>query len=97
MHLFSGMDVKGKRAVVIGRSRIVGSPMANLLTWHHATVTLCHSRTANLAQVVSCEVYRFLTLLMLETEFFGFGVNTMPADALAPEVARASAGMVLAV
>ena len=34
---------------------------------------------------------------MLETEYSGLGVNTMPADALASEVARASAGMVLAV
>ena len=34
---------------------------------------------------------------MLETEYYGFGVNTMPADTLAPKVASASAGMVLAV
>ena len=34
---------------------------------------------------------------MLEMEYSGFGVNTMPADALAPKVARASAGMVMAV
>ena len=32
---------------------------------------------------------------MLKTEYSGFGVNTMPADALAPDVARASAGMAL--
>ena len=38
-----------------------------------------------------------LTLLILEMEYSGFGVNTMPADALAPKLARASAGMVLAV
>ena len=34
---------------------------------------------------------------MLETDYSGFGVNNMPADALAPKVARASAGMVMAV
>jgi methylenetetrahydrofolate dehydrogenase (NADP+) / methenyltetrahydrofolate cyclohydrolase len=40
--------VKGKRAVIVGRSDIVGKPMAMLLLHQHATVTLCHSRTADL-------------------------------------------------
>jgi len=48
----TGMDVIGKNAVVLGRSKIVGSPMASLLTWNHATVTICHSRTHNLPDVV---------------------------------------------
>ncbi|XP_035218256.1 C-1-tetrahydrofolate synthase, cytoplasmic-like [Stegodyphus dumicola] len=48
----SGVSIKGKRAVVIGRSKIVGMPMAQLLIWHHATVTVCHSRTENLKDVV---------------------------------------------
>ena len=42
-------------------------------------------------------IFSNLTLLVLEMEYFGFGVNIMPADALAPKVTRASAGMVLAV
>jgi methylenetetrahydrofolate dehydrogenase (NADP+)/methenyltetrahydrofolate cyclohydrolase len=45
------VDVSGKRAVVIGRSDIVGKPMALLLMHANATVTVCHSRTANLAGV----------------------------------------------
>jgi methylenetetrahydrofolate dehydrogenase (NADP+)/methenyltetrahydrofolate cyclohydrolase len=45
------IDVSGKRAVVIGRSDIVGKPMAMLLMHAHATVTVCHSRTADLAGV----------------------------------------------
>ncbi len=45
-----GIDLKGKEAVVVGRSNIVGKPMAVLLLARHATVTLCHSRTANLAE-----------------------------------------------
>jgi methylenetetrahydrofolate dehydrogenase (NADP+)/methenyltetrahydrofolate cyclohydrolase len=45
------IDVAGKRAVVIGRSDIVGKPMALLLMHAHATVTVCHSRTADLAGV----------------------------------------------
>jgi len=48
----SGMDIEGKHAVIIGRSKIVGSPMANLLTWANATVTICHSRTKNLEEMV---------------------------------------------
>jgi len=46
-----GIEVAGRRAVVIGRSDIVGKPMALLLMHANATVTVCHSRTANLADV----------------------------------------------
>jgi methylenetetrahydrofolate dehydrogenase (NADP+) / methenyltetrahydrofolate cyclohydrolase len=45
----SGIGVAGKRAVVVGRSDIVGKPMAMLLLHAHATVTICHSRTVDLA------------------------------------------------
>lgn len=47
----SGIDPSGKRAVVIGRSNIVGKPMAALLLQANATVTVCHSRTADLPAV----------------------------------------------
>ena len=43
-----GCDLKGKNAVVVGRSNIVGKPVALMLLARHATVTLCHSRTADL-------------------------------------------------
>ena len=45
------IDVNGKNCVVIGRSNIVGKPMAMLLLHENATVTICHSRTQNLAEV----------------------------------------------
>ncbi len=45
------IEVKGRRAVVVGRSDIVGKPMAMLLLHAHATVTVCHSRTRDLAAV----------------------------------------------
>jgi methylenetetrahydrofolate dehydrogenase (NADP+)/methenyltetrahydrofolate cyclohydrolase len=45
----SNVDVAGKRAVVVGRSDIVGKPMALLLLHANATVTICHSRTRDLA------------------------------------------------
>ena len=44
-----GVELKGKEAVVIGRSEIVGKPMAMLLLAQHMTVTICHSRTEDLA------------------------------------------------
>ncbi|MBK9170403.1 MAG: bifunctional methylenetetrahydrofolate dehydrogenase/methenyltetrahydrofolate cyclohydrolase FolD [Bryobacterales bacterium] len=44
-----GISVKGKHAVVVGRSDIVGKPMAMMLLHEHATVTICHSRTPDLA------------------------------------------------
>lgn len=46
-----GIDPKGKSAVIVGRSDIVGKPMALMLLHRHATVTICHSRTTDLAQV----------------------------------------------
>jgi methylenetetrahydrofolate dehydrogenase (NADP+)/methenyltetrahydrofolate cyclohydrolase len=46
----SGITIAGARAVVIGRSNIVGKPMALLLLHRHATVTICHSRTVDLAK-----------------------------------------------
>jgi methylenetetrahydrofolate dehydrogenase (NADP+)/methenyltetrahydrofolate cyclohydrolase len=45
----TGIEIKGKRAVVVGRSSLVGKPAALLLLERHATVTVCHSRTADLA------------------------------------------------
>jgi methylenetetrahydrofolate dehydrogenase (NADP+)/methenyltetrahydrofolate cyclohydrolase len=45
------IEVAGKRAVVVGRSNIVGKPMAILLMHANATVTICHSKTADLAGV----------------------------------------------
>ena len=47
----SGIQIEGKHAVVVGRSNIVGKPMAFLLLQHQATVTICHSRTENLPAV----------------------------------------------
>ncbi|MFP6610222.1 MAG: bifunctional 5,10-methylenetetrahydrofolate dehydrogenase/5,10-methenyltetrahydrofolate cyclohydrolase [Deltaproteobacteria bacterium] len=53
----TGLTIEGKRAVLIGRSLLVGKPMAALLLERHATVTTCHSRTADLAaEVASADV-----------------------------------------
>lgn len=47
----TGTEISGKECVVIGRSNIVGKPMAMLLLHENGTVTICHSRTKNLAEV----------------------------------------------
>lgn len=48
--LSTGTEIKGKDAVVVGRSNIVGKPIALMLLQRHATVTICHSRTQDLAE-----------------------------------------------
>jgi len=47
----TGVDICGKQCVVIGRSNIVGKPMAMLLLQKNGTVTICHSRTKNLKEI----------------------------------------------
>ena len=49
----SGIDAEGKRCVIVGRSNIVGKPMAMLMLRENATVTVAHSRTRDLKQVTS--------------------------------------------
>ncbi|HEX4717733.1 MAG TPA: bifunctional methylenetetrahydrofolate dehydrogenase/methenyltetrahydrofolate cyclohydrolase FolD [Thermoleophilaceae bacterium] len=48
-----GVELRGAEAVVVGRSQLVGRPLASLLLARDATVTMCHSRTRNLAEVCS--------------------------------------------
>ena len=55
----TGVSVSGKRCVVVGRSNIVGKPMAMLLLHENGTVTICHSKTQNLA-----EIYREADILV---------------------------------
>ncbi|KPJ69701.1 5,10-methylene-tetrahydrofolate cyclohydrolase [candidate division WOR-1 bacterium DG_54_3] len=49
--LSTGTEIKGKEAVVVGRSNIVGKPVSILLLERHATLTICHSRTRDLGEV----------------------------------------------
>jgi methylenetetrahydrofolate dehydrogenase (NADP+)/methenyltetrahydrofolate cyclohydrolase len=48
-----GIPLKGRETVILGRSNLVGKPMAQLLLRENATVTVCHSRTRNLAGVAA--------------------------------------------
>ena len=65
----SNIEVAGKRCVVIGRSNIVGKPMAMLLLHANGTVTICHSRTANLAEV--CREADILVVAIGRADFVG--------------------------
>lgn len=49
----TGESIEGKNAIIIGRSNIVGKPLFNLLLMENATVTVCHSKTKNLAEICS--------------------------------------------
>lgn len=63
----SGVPIAGAQAVVLGRSKIVGTPVAELLKWHNATVTVCHSKTKNLSDVVSNQLNsRFLNTCIIK-------------------------------
>lgn len=59
----TGTKIEGAEAVVLGRSKIVGTPVSELLKWAHATVTVCHSKTKNLAETVIN--YYFLVINLL--------------------------------
>ncbi len=90
----AGVEISGKRAVVIGRSQIVGLPVAKLLLDRNATVTICHSRTKNLPEVTrQAEILvvaigrpRFVTADMVSegTVVIDVGVNRVP-DATKPK------------
>ena len=63
----SGIEIAGKQAVVIGRCNIVGKPQAMLLLHANATVTVCHSRTKNLAEV--CRTADILVVAIGKADF----------------------------
>ena len=64
----SGIEIAGKECVVVGRSNIVGKPQAMLLLHAHGTVTVCHSRTKNLAEV--CRRADILVAAIGKADFF---------------------------
>jgi methylenetetrahydrofolate dehydrogenase (NADP+)/methenyltetrahydrofolate cyclohydrolase len=100
----SGVEIAGKRVVVVGRSNIVGKPAALLLLREHATVTICHSRTANLrrelkhADIVVVAIGRpaFVTGDMLKRDavVIDVGINVV-GDTLVGDVDFESARQVV--
>lgn len=92
----SGVPIAGKHAVVLGRSSIVGKPAALMLLERHATVTVCHSRTANLAahtreaDILICAVGRprMITADMVKpgAAVIDVGINRLPDGKLCGDV-----------
>ena len=86
----SGVDVSGKECVVVGRSNIVGKPMAMLLLQANGTVTICHSRTKNLSEttrradilVAAIGKPEFFTVDMVKegAVVIDVGMNRRPSD-----------------
>jgi methylenetetrahydrofolate dehydrogenase (NADP+)/methenyltetrahydrofolate cyclohydrolase len=100
----AGVTLAGKRAVVVGRSITVGKPMALLLLQQHATVTIAHSRTADLAAVVrEAEIVVAAAgraglingaMLRPGAVVVDFGINVLADGSLAGDVDFASASEV---
>ncbi len=81
---FSGISIEGKRCVVVGRSNIVGKPMAMLLLHRNGTVTICHSRTKNLGEI--CREADILVAAVGKAKF-------ITADMVKPGAAVIDVGM----
>lgn len=80
----SGVEIEGKHCVVVGRSNIVGKPMAMLLLHRNGTVTICHSRTRNLAEI--CQEADILVAAVGKANF-------ITADMIKPGAAVIDVGM----
>jgi methylenetetrahydrofolate dehydrogenase (NADP+)/methenyltetrahydrofolate cyclohydrolase/formyltetrahydrofolate synthetase len=63
----TGVCISGQNAVVVGRSNLVGTPMANLLMHHDATVTVCHSQTKNIPDI--CRTADILVVAIGKAKF----------------------------
>ncbi len=102
----TGIDLKGKEAVVLGRSNIVGKPMAMLLMQASATVTICHSQTRDLAfhtrradiLVAALGKAKFVTADMVKpgAVVIDVGINRLPDGKLCGDVDFASVSEVAA-
>lgn len=92
----SGIEIEGKHAVVVGRSNIVGKPMALMLLEQGATITICTSKTRNLAEhtrradilVVATGKPRMITadMVKLGATVIDVGINRMPDGKLTGDV-----------
>lgn len=92
----TGIEIKGKNAVIVGRSNIVGKPAALLLLEKSATVTICHSKTKNLEKftkeadilIVAIGKANFITGNMIKNGavVIDVGINRLPGKVIAGDV-----------
>lgn len=97
---YAGVDIKGKKAVVVGRSNIVGKPVAIMLLKENATVTICHSKTQDLkkevqqADIIVAAVGKagFITADMIKpgAVVIDVGINRLENGKLAGDVDQAA-------
>lgn len=97
---YYNIPIEGKNVVIIGRSNLVGKPLANLMTNKNATVTLCHSKTNNLPfytnnadiLVASVGIPNFITEDMVKpgAVIIDVGINRLPDGSLCGDVDFAS-------
>jgi len=81
-------DIQGKHAVVVGRSRIVGLPLAHLLLHNNATVSICHSKTIDLHSItrtadllfVACGQAKYITSEMVKDDAIVIDIGINPVD-----------------
>jgi methylenetetrahydrofolate dehydrogenase (NADP+) / methenyltetrahydrofolate cyclohydrolase len=100
------VELRGRHAVVVGRSVVVGKPVAHLLLDRHATVTITHSRTADLAaitrqaDILVVAVGRIALIgpddVTIRTTVIDVGTNATPDGRLAGDVDPAVAGVAAA-
>ena len=98
---YYNIEIEGKHCVILGRSNIVGKPMAHLMLEANATVTVCHSRTRNLSEitrqadilVVAIGKANFVKADMIKpgAVVIDVGINRMPDGTLAGDVATLEA------
>ena len=98
---YYNFEITGKHCVIIGRSNIVGKPMAHLMLEANATVTVCHSRTKNLPEItrqadiliVAIGKANFVSADMIKpgAVVIDVGINRMPDGTLAGDIATAEA------
>ncbi|XP_076268460.1 C-1-tetrahydrofolate synthase, cytoplasmic-like [Rhynchophorus ferrugineus] len=92
----TGRALEGAEVVVLGRSKVVGTPVAELLKWHHATVTICHSKTKNLKE--KCQKADILVVAIGKAEYvkgdwikpgaivIDCGINVIDASKSSPKI-----------
>lgn len=96
MYLLEDFDLNGKHALVVGRSNIVGKPIAQMLLDRHATVTIAHSRTKNLDQlldmadvvIAAVGIPEFITHCKLDAIVIDVGINRDRNGMLVGDVKR---------
>ncbi len=75
---YNRVPIEGKNVVIIGRSDIVGKPLAKMMTDRNATVTLCHSKTSEVNIKEFCEIADIVVVAVGKAKWFSFDLHNTP-------------------